>query len=121
MKLFWSVRVDWKSHYNNRVSLHEAATKKTSKISFRFNCNRVGYSRLVYMHNKFHCNWLVREMQLAGEYRFFGLLPEETLALTSRPRGKYSPTWPLNPGRNYWKKVILFTVCFNRRILSENS
>ena len=33
VELFWSVRVDWKkekkSHFNSRVSLHEAPTKKT--------------------------------------------------------------------------------------------
>ena len=31
LELFWSVHVDWKkkSHYNSRVSLHEAPTKNT--------------------------------------------------------------------------------------------
>ena len=33
VELFWSVRLDWKkkkSHYNSRVSLHEAPTKKSN-------------------------------------------------------------------------------------------
>ena len=40
VELFWSVRVDRKkkSHYNSRVSLHEAPTKKSihQRVSFSF-------------------------------------------------------------------------------------
>ena len=43
VELFWSVRVDRKkSHYNSRVSLHEAPTKNESGellVSFSFVCN----------------------------------------------------------------------------------
>ena len=37
VELFWSVRVDRKrSHYNSRVSLHEAPTKNDESASFYF-------------------------------------------------------------------------------------
>ena len=41
VELFWSVRVDrkTKSHYNSRVSLHEAPTKNTSVV----NKNQLGH------------------------------------------------------------------------------
>ena len=44
VELFWSVRVDRKkkSHYNSRVSLHEAPTKKRSSVSNFFPCVKMG-------------------------------------------------------------------------------
>ena len=49
VELFWSVRVDKKkSHYNSRVSLHEAPTKKTSVDILRFFSFHCRFTALVF-------------------------------------------------------------------------